>query len=109
MVFDNAEQAHKYSGIASLINEVTPGVPIAPMATHKATIATLGIKLAFILGDLFGSTLYFKNEITEIADLSTQLDRIEKEDAGNANADTDCLAKYIEYLNYQTLIGFFTN
>jgi uncharacterized protein involved in exopolysaccharide biosynthesis len=40
--------------------------------------------------------------------LRTQLARIEKEDAGNANAYTDYLAKYKEYKYYETLVELFT-
>ena len=106
--FAKAEQALKSSGISSAILKVAPGSAIAPMATLKATIDAQEIKLASMRGYLAESAPDFKQAQSEMAALRSQLARIAKEDTGNANPDTDYLAKYRSYKYYETLVELFT-
>jgi uncharacterized protein involved in exopolysaccharide biosynthesis len=106
--FARAEQALKSSGVGSAILKINPGSAIAPMATLKGTIDAQELKLALMRSYLAESAPEFKQAQTEIAILRRQLARIEKEDTGNANADTDYLVKYKDYKYYETLIELFT-
>lgn len=103
-----AEQALQASGINSSALKSKPEVAVAAVAQLQAQIAAQEVKLAAMRGYLTESAPDFRQAQTELAALRAQLGKAEKTDTdGPANGDADYIARYRDFMYYQTLFELF--
>lgn len=102
-----AEQALKAGGINSNVLKLTPGASASAMATLKAAITAQEIKLASMRGYLTDSAPDFKQALTELAAMRSQIARAERAEPASSSVDSDYIARFRDYKYYESLFEIF--
>jgi uncharacterized protein involved in exopolysaccharide biosynthesis len=102
-----AEQVLQTTGVNSGALKANPGAAVAGLAQLQAGIAAQEIKVASMRGYLSESAPDFKQALTELAALRTQLRRAEQVQTPVQAGDTDYVAKYRDFKYYETLFELF--
>lgn len=109
-----AEQALKASGVNSSALKSSPQAAIEGLAKMKAAIAAQEVKLASMRGYLAESAPDFKQAMTELGALRSQLAKLENEEPSSLSVDatknsggSDYISVYRDYKYYETLFELF--
>ena len=101
-----AEEALKASGVGSSSLKATPQAAVEATARLKASMTAQEIKVASMRGYLSETAPDFKQALTELAALRTQLARAEREDPA-LPGQSDYIGKYREFKYHETLFELF--
>jgi capsule polysaccharide export protein KpsE/RkpR len=104
--FTKADLALKSSGINSSVLKSSPASAVEAVARLKAGISVQEVKLGTMRNYLTESSPDFKQALSELASLKSQLTKAEKEEA--ASKDTsDYVARYREFKYQETMFELF--
>jgi uncharacterized protein involved in exopolysaccharide biosynthesis len=105
-----AERALKASGVNSSVLKANPAAAVESLAKLKAALTAQEIKLASMRGYLTDTAPEFKQALTELAALRSQMVRASSEEsstgAGSPN-ESDYIARYRDYKYFETLFELF--
>lgn len=101
-----AEQALKSSGVSASTLKATPQTAVEGMARLKASVTAQEIKIASMRGYLSETAPDFKQALTELSALRTQLARLEKEEPP-AQGQSDYISKFRDFKYHETLFELF--
>jgi tyrosine-protein kinase Etk/Wzc len=104
--FTKADLALKSSGINSSVLKTSPASAVEAVARLKAGISLHEVKLGTMRNYLTESSPDFKQALSELASLKSQLAKAEKEEPVSQSA-TDYVAKYREFKYQETLFELF--
>ena len=101
-----ADLALKSSGINSSVLKSSPSSAVEAVARLKAGISVQEVKLGSMRNYLTESAPEFKQSLSELASLKTQLTKAEKEEPA-AQSSSDYLARYREFKYQETMFELF--
>jgi tyrosine-protein kinase Etk/Wzc len=104
--FTKADFALKSSGINSSVLKTSPASAVEAVARLKAGISVQEVKLGTMRNYLTESSPDFKQALSELASLKTQLAKAEKEEPASKDA-SDYVARYREFKYQETLFELF--
>jgi tyrosine-protein kinase Etk/Wzc len=104
--FIKADLALKSSGINSSVLKSSPASAVEAVARLKASISVQEVKLGTMRNHLTESSPDFKQALSELASLKTQLAKAEKEEPASQGA-TDYVARYREFKYQETMYELF--
>ena len=104
--FTKAELALKSSGINSSVLKTSPASAVEAVARLKAGISVQEVKLGTMRNYLTESSPDFKQALSELASLKTQLAKAEKEEPASKDA-SDYVARYREFKYQETMFELF--
>lgn len=102
-----AEQALKSSGVNSSALKASPQAAVDGLAKLKAAITSQEVRLASMRGYLAESAPDFKQAVTELFALRTQLTRAEKEEPSELAGSSDYISKFRDFKYHETLFELF--
>lgn len=103
-----AEQALQASGVNASSLKINPQAAVAGLARLQAAISAQEVKVASMRGYLTESAPDFRQALTELTALRTQLQQSEKTQASTPNGDSDYVAKFRDFKYYETLYELFS-
>lgn len=101
-----AEQALRSSGVDASTLKSNPQAAVTALAQLQAQVTAQEVKVASLRGYLTESAPDFKQAMTELAALRTQLDKLENSSSKPGN-DGDYTARYREFKYQETLFDLF--
>ena len=104
--FTKADLALKSSGINSSVLKTSPASAVEAVARLKAGISVQEVKLGTMRNYLTESSPDFKQALSELASLKTQLAKAEKEEPATKDA-SDYVARYREFKYQETMFELF--
>ena len=104
--FTKADLALKSSGINSSVLKTSPASAVEAVARLKAGISVQEVKLGTMRNYLTESSPDFKQALSELASLKTQLAKAEKEEPASKDA-SDYVARYREFKYQETMFELF--
>jgi tyrosine-protein kinase Etk/Wzc len=104
--FTKADIALKSSGINSSVLKSSPSSAVEAVARLKAGISVQEVKLGSMRNYLTESAPEFKQALSELASLKTQLAKAEKEEPANMEA-SDYVSRYREFKYQETMFELF--
>jgi uncharacterized protein involved in exopolysaccharide biosynthesis len=104
--FTKADLALKSSGINSSVLKSSPALAVEAVARLKAGISVQEVKLGIMRNYLTESSPDFKQALSELASLKSQLAKAEKEDSASLGI-TDYVARYREFKYQETMFELF--
>ena len=104
--FTKADLALKSSGINSSVLKSNPASAVEAVARLKAGISVQEVKLGTMRNYLTESSPDFKQALSELASLKSQLAKAEKEEPASKDAN-DYVARYREYKYQETMFELF--
>jgi len=104
--FTKADLALKSSGINSSVLKSSPASAVEAVARLKAGISVQEVKLGTMRNYLTESSPDFKQALSELASLKTQLAKAEKEEPASKDA-SDYVARYREFKYQETMFELF--
>jgi uncharacterized protein involved in exopolysaccharide biosynthesis len=104
--FTKADLALKSSGINSSVLKSSPASAVEAVARLKAGISVQEVKLGTMRNYLTESSPDFKQALSELASLKTQLAKAEKEEPASKGT-TDYVARYREFKYQETMFELF--
>ena len=104
--FTKADLALKSSGINSSVLKTSPTSAVEAVARLKAGISVQEVKLGTMRNYLTESSPDFKQALSELASLKTQLAKAEKEEPASKDA-SDYFARYREFKYQETMFELF--
>ena len=104
--FTKADLALKSSGINSSVLKTSPASAVEAVARLKAGISVQEVKLGSMRNYLSESSPDFKQALSELASLKTQLAKAEKEEPASKDA-SDYVARYREFKYQETMFELF--
>ena len=104
--FTKADLALKSSGINSSVLKTSPASAVEAVARLKAGISVQEVKLGTMRNYLTESSPDFKQALSELASLKTQLAKAEKEEP-ESQGTTDYVARYREFKYQETMFELF--
>lgn len=105
--FSKADVALKSSGINSNVLKTSPSSAVEAVARLKAGISVQEVKLGSMRNYLTENSPEFKQAMSELTSIKTQLAKAEKEESAPQSA-SDYLAKFREYKYQETLFELYT-
>ncbi len=109
--FTQAEIALKQTGVSSSVLKSNPASAVAAVAGLQAQITAQEVKIGAMRGYLADTAPDFKQAMTELANLRTQLAKQEQTQPTSADAagqgEGDYVAKYRDYKYQETLFELF--
>lgn len=102
-----AEQALQASGVNMSALKANPEAAVAGLAQLQASITAQEVKVASMRGYLTESAPDFRQALTELAALRTQLTNAEKSQGPAQKGDSDYVAKYRDFKYFETLFELF--
>lgn len=103
-----AEQALKASGVNLSALKSSPEAVVTAVAQMQAQIAAQEVKVASMRGYLTESAPDFKQAMTELAAIRSQLSRAERSEPRSVpGVDADYIARFRDYKYYETLFELF--
>jgi tyrosine-protein kinase Etk/Wzc len=104
--FTKADLALKSSGINSSVLKTSPSSAVEAVARLKAGISVQEVKLGTMRNYLTESSPDFKQALSELVSLKTQLAKAEKEEPPSKDA-SDYVARYREFKYQETMFELF--
>jgi len=104
--FTKADLALKSSGINSSVLKSSPASAVEAVARLKAGISVQEVKLGTMRNYLTESSPDFKQALSELASLKSQLSKAEKEEPSSKDA-SDYVARYREFKYQETMFELF--
>jgi uncharacterized protein involved in exopolysaccharide biosynthesis len=104
--FTKADLALKSSGINSSVLKSSPASAVEAVARLKAGISVQEVKLGTMRNYLTESSPEFKQAMSELASLKSQLTKAEKEEPASQGA-SDYVARYREFKYQETMFELF--
>jgi tyrosine-protein kinase Etk/Wzc len=104
--FTKADLALKSSGISSSVLKSSPASAVEAVARLKAGISVQEVKLGTMRNYLTESSPDFKQALSELASLKSQLAKAEKEEPASKDA-SDYVARYREFKYQETMLDLF--
>jgi tyrosine-protein kinase Etk/Wzc len=104
--FTKADLALKSSGVSSSVLKTSPASAVEAVARLKAGISVQEVKLGSMRNYLTESSPDFKQALSELASLKTQLAKAEKEEPASKDA-SDYVARYREFKYQETMFELF--
>ena len=104
--FTKADLALKSSGINSSVLKSSPASAVEAVARLKAGISVQEVKLGSMRNYLTESSPDFKQALSELASLKSQLAKAEKEEPASKDA-SDYVARYREFKYQETMFELF--
>jgi len=101
-----AEQALKATGVNSSALKSSPESAVATVAQLQAQIAAQEVKIGSMRGYLAESAPDFKQALTELSALRTQLSKLEKS-TPSSEGDSDYVARFRDFKYHETLFELF--
>ena len=101
-----AEQALQSTGVSASTLKANPAAAVSGLAQLQASIAAQEVRVSSMRGYLAESAPDFKQAMTELAALRTQLRRAEQT-APSQSGDNDYIAKFRDFKYYETLFDLF--
>jgi uncharacterized protein involved in exopolysaccharide biosynthesis len=101
-----AEQALKASGVNSSALKTSPQAAVEGVARLRAGITAQEIKIASLRGYLSETAPEFRQALTELSAMRTQLARAEAQEPQSAGG-SDYVARYRDFKYYETLFDLF--
>ena len=105
--FTEAEQALRATGVNSSVLKSNPTSALAAVAGLKAQVTAQEVKVGAMRGYLAETAPDFKQAMTELANLRTQLAKQEKDEPAAAAGQGDYVAKFREFKYQETLFELF--
>jgi uncharacterized protein involved in exopolysaccharide biosynthesis len=105
--FTQADFALKSSGINSSVLKSSPASAVEAVARLKAGISVQEVKLGAMRNYLTEGSPDFKQALSELASLKSQLTKAEKEEPASQGA-SDYVARYREFKYQETMFELFT-
>ena len=105
--FTKADSALKSSGINSSVLKTSPASAVEVVARLKAGISVQEVKLGSMRNYLTENSPDFKQALSELASLKSQLSKAEKEEPASQGA-SDYVARYREFKYQETMFELFT-
>ena len=105
--FTKADFALKSSGINSSVLKSSPASAVEAVARLKAGISVQEVKLGTMRNYLTESSPDFKQALSELASLKSQLTKAEKEEPASQGT-SDYVARYREFKYQETMFELFT-
>jgi len=105
--FTEAEQALRATGVNSSVLKSNPTSALAAVAGLKAQVTAQEVKVGAMRGYLAETAPDFKQAMTELANLRTQLAKQEKDEPSAAAGQGDYVAKFREFKYQETLFELF--
>ncbi len=103
-----AEQALKATGISDSVLKSNPASAVAGVAALKAQITAQEVKVGAMRGYLAETAPDFKQAMTELANLRSQLSKQDKEDTASGSAGQgDYVSRYRDFKYHETLFDLF--
>jgi tyrosine-protein kinase Etk/Wzc len=104
--FTKADLALKSSGINSSVLKLSPASAVEAVARLKAGISVQEVKLGTMRNYLTESSPDFKQALSELASLKSQLTKAEKEEPASKDA-SDYVARFREFKYQETMFELF--
>ena len=104
--FTKADLALKSSGVSSSVLKTSPASAVEAVARLKAGISVQEVKLGTMRNYLTESSSDFKQALSELASLKSQLAKAEKEEPASKDA-SDYVARYREFKYQETMFELF--
>ncbi len=104
--FTKADLALKASGINSSVLKSSPAAAVEAVARLKAGISVQEVKLGTMRNYLTESSSEFKQALSELASLKSQLAKVEKEEPASKDA-SDYVARYRDFKYQETMFELF--
>jgi tyrosine-protein kinase Etk/Wzc len=104
--FTKADLALKSSGINSSVLKSSPASAVEAVARLKAGISVQEVKLGAMRSYLTENSPEFKQALSELVSLKTQLAKAEKEEPADKNA-SDYVSRYREFKYQETMFDLF--
>ena len=104
--FTKADLALKSSGVSSSVLKTSPASAVEAVARLKAGISVQEVKLGTMRNYLTESSPDFKQALSELASLKSQLAKAEKEEPASKDA-SDYVARYREFKYQETMFDLF--
>jgi tyrosine-protein kinase Etk/Wzc len=104
--FTKADIALKISGINGSVLKTNPASAVEAVARIKAGMSVQEVKLGTMRNYLTESSPDFKQALSELASLKSQLSKAEKEEPASKD-DNDYVARYREYKYQETMFELF--
>jgi tyrosine-protein kinase Etk/Wzc len=104
--FTKADLALKSSGVSSSVLKTSPTSAVEAVARLKAGISVQEVKLGTMRNYLTESSPDFKQALSELASLKSQLAKAEKEEPASKGT-TDYVARYREFKYQETMFELF--
>ena len=104
--FIKADLSLKSSGINSSVLKSSPTTAIEAVARLKSSISVQEVKLGSMRSYLTESSPDFKQALSELTSLKSELAKAEKEDSASQGA-SDYVARYREYKLQETMLELF--
>jgi uncharacterized protein involved in exopolysaccharide biosynthesis len=104
--FTKADLALKSSGVSSSVLKTSPASAVEAVARLKAGISVQEVKLGTMRNYLTESSPDFKQALSELASLKSQLAKAEKEEPAS-KATSDYVARYREFKYQETMFELF--
>jgi uncharacterized protein involved in exopolysaccharide biosynthesis len=104
--FTKADLALKSSGVSSSVLKTSPASAVEAVARLKAGISVQEVKLGTMRNYLTESSPEFKQAMSELASLKSQLTKAEKEEPASQGA-SDYVARYREFKYQETMFELF--
>ena len=101
-----AEQALQSTGVSASTLKANPAAAVSGLAQLQASIAAQEVRVSSMRGYLAESAPDFKQAMTELSALRTQLRRAEQTAPAQAG-DNDYIAKFRDFKYYETLFELF--
>jgi tyrosine-protein kinase Etk/Wzc len=102
-----AEQALLTTGVSANVIKSRPEGAVGGLAALQAGIAAQEVKVASMRGYLAESAPDFRQAMTELSALRSQLKRTEQSQSSGSASDSDYIAKYRDFKYYETLFELF--
>jgi tyrosine-protein kinase Etk/Wzc len=102
-----AELALQTTGVNAGALKANPAAAVGGLALLQANIAAQEIKVASMRGYLAESASDFKQAMTELSALRTQLRRAEQSQSPSRTGDNNYISKYRDFKYYETLSELF--
>jgi tyrosine-protein kinase Etk/Wzc len=102
-----AEQALQSTGINSSALKSNPTTAVAAVARVQAEIAAQEIKISSMRGYLADTAPQYRQALTDLSALRSQLGKLEKSSNGAAPTDSDYVARFRDFKYYETLFELF--
>lgn len=102
-----AEVALQSTGVSASTLKANPAAAVSGLAQLQASIAAQEIKVSSMRGYLTESAPDFKQAMTELAALRTQLRRAEQTSTPSQAGDNDYITKFRDFKYYETLFDLF--
>lgn len=102
-----AELALQTTGVNASALKANPAVAVGGLAQLQASITAQEVKVSSMRGYLAESAPDFKQAMTELAALRTQLKRAETAQSPSQAGDSDYIAKFRDFKYYETLFELF--